>query len=112
MEVLPFVNCDMTLHEIRLVGGKVTAFKVTSKDGMSNVTPLMFSVVGRVSGFVAAVGERTFKWFLLGVYPHVCAKCLAVLGGKLAIRPMTFVRPNGVHVDVETVGCCNRCQHG
>lgn len=103
---------DVTLHKVGLVGGKVAALKVTGKDGVRNVSPLVFAIVGRVARLVATVGEGTLERLLLGVYSHVRAQRLPVLGGELAVRPVTLVRSDGVHVDVEPIRCRYRRQHG
>ena len=39
------------------------------------------------------------------------AQRLSVLGGKLAVRPVALVRPDGVHVDVQSIGGRYRRQH-
>lgn len=109
--VLPFMDGNVALHKVGLVGGKVAAIKVAGKDGMCDVTSFVLSVVGRISRLVAAVGKRALEGFLLCVNAHMSSQCLPVLGGELAVRPVTLVRPNGVHVYVQAIGGSYRRQH-
>lgn len=94
------MNCNVALHKVRLVGGKVASLKVTGKDGVRNVSSFVLSVVGRIACLVAAVGKGTLERLLLGVNAHMGSQCLPVLRGKLAVRPVALVWPNGVHVYV------------
>lgn len=105
------MNGNVALHKVRLVGSKVAALKVARKDGMCDVTSFVLSVVGRIARLVTAVGEGALEGLLLRVDAHVSSQRLPVLGGKLAVRPVALVRPNGVHVYVQTICGRYRGQH-
>ena len=96
----------MALHKVGLIGGKIASLEITRKDGMGDVTPLVFAIVGRVTRFIAAVGKGALERLLLSVYSHMSSQCFAILSGKLAVGPVAFVWPNRIHVNVEPIRCC------